>query len=60
MKGEKWAQVRTVLSQIGNEAMQYDADGIDICFLNSPLRKESITVSVLFSSCFLSLLTPLL
>ena len=45
MSGEKWSRVRSALAQIGNEAMQYDADGIDICFLNSRVHKKSIMVS---------------
>src|ERR1700685_1240891 len=45
MSGEKWSRVRSALAQIGNEAMQYDADGIDICFLNSRVYKKSIMVS---------------
>ena len=47
MNGGRWKQVRAALAQIGNEAMQYDADGIDICFLNSPMHKESIMASYL-------------
>jgi len=46
MCGEKWEQVREALSQIGNEAMQYDADGVDICFLNSLVVGKRIKVGV--------------
>ncbi|KAF4613110.1 hypothetical protein D9613_011187 [Agrocybe pediades] len=42
MSGDKWRQVREALSQIGNEAMQYDADGVDICFLNSSVVGKRI------------------
>lgn len=45
MSGGKWKEVRTALAQIGNEAMQYDADGVEICFINSPLHREFVNVS---------------
>lgn len=42
MSGGRWKQVRAALAEIGNEAMQYDADGVDICFINSPVHKELV------------------
>ncbi|KAF9559785.1 hypothetical protein CPC08DRAFT_637306 [Agrocybe pediades] len=48
MSGDKWRQVREALSQIGNEAMQYDADGVDICFLNSSVVGKRIKVGEIF------------
>jgi len=45
MSGRRWKQVRAALAEIGNEAMQYDADGVDVCFINSPVHKELVKVS---------------
>lgn len=45
MSGGRWKQVRAALIQIGNEAMQYDTDGIDICFINSPMHRELVKVN---------------
>ena len=44
MSGGRWKQVRAALAQIGAEAMQYDVDGVDMCFINSPLNRELIKV----------------
>jgi hypothetical protein len=44
MKGSRWAEVRLALTELSKEAMQYDADGIEICFLNSKLHKQRIAV----------------
>ena len=40
-----WGKARGAVIQIAAEAMQYDANGIDIYFLNSLLRREGIVVS---------------
>lgn len=40
MSGGRWKQVRAALAEIGVEAMQYDADGVEMCFLNSPVHRE--------------------
>ena len=45
MSGGRWKQVRAALAQIGVEAMQYDADGVEMCFLNSPVHREFLKVS---------------
>ncbi|EDR12193.1 uncharacterized protein LACBIDRAFT_323284 [Laccaria bicolor S238N-H82] len=45
MSGGRWKQVRAALAEIGKEAMQYDADGVDVCFINSPVHKELVKVS---------------
>ncbi|KAF8803265.1 hypothetical protein BYT27DRAFT_7260300 [Phlegmacium glaucopus] len=37
-----WGKARGAVIQIAAEAMQYDADGIDIYFLNSLLHREGI------------------
>lgn len=42
MSGGRWKQVRAALAEIGKEAMQYDADGVDVCFINSPVHKELV------------------
>jgi len=42
MSGGRWKQVQASFTEIGHEAMQYDADGIEICFINSPVRRESV------------------
>ncbi|KAH8834497.1 hypothetical protein DL96DRAFT_1580767 [Flagelloscypha sp. PMI_526] len=42
MRGARWAEVRRALLQLSKEAMQYDADGMDVVFLNSKMHKESI------------------
>jgi hypothetical protein len=46
MSGGRWKQVRAALAQIGVEAMQYDVDGVDMCFINSPLNRELLKVGV--------------
>ena len=45
MSGGKWKQVRAALAQIGVEAMQYDVDGVDMCFINSPVQRDLLKVS---------------
>jgi len=54
MSGSRWKQVRAALSQIGDEAMQYDADGVDMLFLNSPVEQRRIKVRNLGSMPFLN------
>lgn len=44
MSGGRWKQVRAALARIGVEAMQYDADGIDMCFINSPVHRGLLKV----------------
>ena len=39
-----WGKARAAVIQIAAEAMQYDANGIDIYFLNSLLLREDIVV----------------
>jgi len=39
-----WGKARVAVIQIAAEAMQYDANGIDIYFLNSLLLREGIVV----------------
>jgi hypothetical protein len=51
MRGPRWAEVRLALTELSKEAMQYDADGIEICFMNSRSHKESIKVGIILSSC---------
>ncbi|KZT05560.1 uncharacterized protein LAESUDRAFT_624491, partial [Laetiporus sulphureus 93-53] len=34
MQGERWQEARDALSALADVASKYDADGIDICFLN--------------------------
>jgi hypothetical protein len=45
MSGGRWKQVRAALARIGVEAMQYDADGIDMCFINSTVHRGLLKVS---------------
>jgi len=40
-----WGKARGAVIQIAAEAMQYDANGVDIYFLNSLLLREGIVVS---------------
>jgi len=47
-----WGKARDAILQIANEAMQYDANGVDICFLNSMLHREAIVVRVFFMHKF--------
>lgn len=42
MRGQRWTEVRLALTELSKEAMQYDADGMEICFLNSQKRKDCI------------------
>lgn len=44
MRGSRWAEVRRALTELSKEAMQYDADGMEICFLNSTQHKEHVAV----------------
>ena len=39
-----WGKARAAIIRIAAEAMQYDANGIDIYFLNSLLLREGIVV----------------
>lgn len=39
-----WAKARAAVTRIAAEAMQYDANGIDVYFLNSLLSREGIVV----------------
>ena len=39
-----WGKARAAVIQIAAEAVQYDANGIDIYFLNSLLLREGIVV----------------
>jgi len=48
MRGPRWSEVRLALTELSKEAMQYDANGLDICFLNSPKCKDSIIVRETF------------
>jgi len=48
MSGGRWKQVQAAFTQIGHEAMQYDADGIEICFINSTVRREFVKVGDYF------------
>jgi hypothetical protein len=50
MRGPRWAEVRLALTELSKEAMQYDADGIEICFMNSRTYEESIKVGIILSS----------
>jgi len=52
MRGQRWVEVRLALTELAKEAMQYDADGIEICFLNSQKRKDSIAVCEAFLPLF--------
>jgi hypothetical protein len=49
MAGSRWREVRQALAEVANEAMQYDADGVEICFLNSPRRENYVSVSIGFN-----------
>ncbi|PVF99471.1 hypothetical protein CPB86DRAFT_796488 [Serendipita vermifera] len=42
MKGRRWDEVREALVALVDKAKQFYADGIEICFLNSPLHESSI------------------
>jgi len=42
MHGEKWEDVKHALVELANSAGQFDADGIEVAFLNSPHRKKMI------------------
>ena len=44
MCGTRWDEVRLALTELSKEAMQYDADGMEICFLNSKQHKERVAV----------------
>jgi hypothetical protein len=46
MINARWNEVRLALSEISNEAMQYDANGVEICFLNSDKHVENVSVSI--------------
>ena len=42
--GGAWRKAKDAVLRMTAEIMQYDADGIDIYFLNSLLYQDSITV----------------
>ncbi|QRV78950.1 von willebrand factor type A domain protein [Ceratobasidium sp. AG-Ba] len=42
MAGQRWTEACGALKFISEEALQYDADGIGLLFLNSPLRAENL------------------
>lgn len=42
MAGPRWDEARKALIDISNEALQYDADGISLQFLNSQKRENTI------------------
>ena len=44
MQGQKWEDVKYALVELANSAGQFDADGIEVAFLNSPHRKKMIKV----------------
>lgn len=44
MAGTRWDEARKALIDISNEALQYDADGIALRFLNSPIAANGIQV----------------
>jgi len=47
-----WSKARAAVIQISAEAMQYDANGIDLYFLNSLLLREGIVVCNNTRDCF--------
>lgn len=44
MAGDRWDEARKALIDISNEALQYDADGIALQFLNSPIAANGVQV----------------
>jgi len=46
MEGSLWAEARDALAGIADVATRYDADGVDIHFLNSPTIGRHMKVSV--------------
>ena len=48
MRGPRWAEMRLALTELSKEAMQYDADGMEICFLNSKKHEDHVAVREAF------------
>lgn len=40
----RWAEARDALSGIAEEAIKYDSEGVDLCFLNS--KRKCLAVKV--------------
>lgn len=45
MEGALWVETREALAGIADVAARYDADGVDICFLNDPAVGRNMKVS---------------
>jgi hypothetical protein len=45
MTGDRWAQARDSVMDVAEQAAQYDADGVDVYFLNDSRKGLGLTVS---------------
>jgi hypothetical protein len=52
MAGRRWRDTRAALADLANTASQYDADGVDIHFLNSPVVGSNIKTAQAVESLF--------
>jgi len=63
MEGERWHEARDALAALADIASKYDADGIDVCFLNSKKvgtnMKNADLVRRLFDSVRPNGITPI-
>jgi hypothetical protein len=51
-EGGRWFEARDALAPLADLAGQYDADGLDLFFLNSPLHGDGLRVRSLLKSVF--------
>ncbi|CCM01741.1 uncharacterized protein FIBRA_03807 [Fibroporia radiculosa] len=42
MQGERWREARDALAPLADIASKYDADGVDVCFLNDKHSSETV------------------
>ncbi|EPQ59051.1 hypothetical protein GLOTRDRAFT_136033 [Gloeophyllum trabeum ATCC 11539] len=42
MAGRLWQEAKDALASLADVAQMYDTDGIDVCFLNSPVKGRSL------------------